>query len=66
VFQAIQESKYSNERRKQMLKIAGALWIYMIAFYGVITINQNDPELGTPMIIIGTIIGLGLLIKWSR
>jgi hypothetical protein len=66
VFEATQESKYSNERRKQMLKIAGALWIYMIAFYGVITINQNNPELGTPMIIIGTIIGFGLLIKWSR
>lgn len=49
-----------------MLKIAGALWIYMIAFYGMITINQNSPELGTPMTIIGTIIGLGLIIRWSR
>ena len=49
-----------------MFKLLGLLWLFAIAFYGVITINQNDPELGTPMIAIGIIIGIGLLVKWSK
>jgi hypothetical protein len=49
-----------------MLKLIGLLWLFAIAFYGVITINQNDPELGTPMSVIGIIIGFGLLVKWSK
>jgi len=49
-----------------MLKIAGAIWILWIAFYGMITINENNPELGLPATVVGAIIGMGLLIKWSR
>jgi hypothetical protein len=49
-----------------MLKLLGLLWLITIAFYGVITINQNTPELGTPMSAIGTLIGVGLLVKWSK
>lgn len=49
-----------------MLKIAGAIWILWMAFYAVVTINQNNPELGLPATIVGIIIGIGLIIRWSR
>ena len=49
-----------------MLKIAGALWIIAIAFYGTLTVNQNSPELGFWFDLIGGIVGIGLLIKWAR
>lgn len=49
-----------------MLKLIGLIWLYAIAFYGVLTVNQNNPELGVWFDVIGGIIGIGLLIKWSR
>jgi len=49
-----------------MLKIAGAIWILWMAFYAVVTINQNNPELGIPATVVGAIIGIGLIIRWSR
>jgi hypothetical protein len=49
-----------------MLKIAGAIWILWMAFYAIVTINQNNPELGLPATIVGAIIGMGLIIRWSR
>lgn len=49
-----------------MLKLIGLLWLFAIAFYGTITVNQNAPELAAWFDVIGTIVGIGLLVKWSK
>ena len=49
-----------------MLKVIGLTWLGALAFYGLLTITENSPELAAGFIITAIPLAIALLVKWSR